>query len=536
MKRDLYLQEALRYVPHLIELSDRNLLSPTFGCFDRAYWHYRTADFPSGMFQEAVLPLALLYKLNHPLNPLFGKERIRELVIGGIEFAIRSAHADGSCDDYFPYERAAGAAAFSLYACTEAFHILGLEESHPHFLPFFKKRAENLAEKGMRESGTLSNHKALIVLAVYNTFLLVQEPLLQQKSETALLKLLSLQNSEGWFPEYEGCDPGYLTFTIDFLAKYYQKSNDVRVIEPLDRAISFAAHFLHPDGSFGGEYGSRNTFHFMPHGFELMGVQSPQALPVARAFLNSLELGTRSYIDDDRIMIHYVYNYIQAYTDYCQNSEFLQRASSELTLQSFPQGGLAVFRQGDTAAIFSTKKGNGKIFKKGKLIFSDSGVIGKSSDGVVFTSHVFGGVEAFSLESGVLKMSGKMYRQDSILFTPWTFWIFRAFLIFAARWMNENTVRKMLQKKAILKKKIPVPLTWSKEIDLHKLDKVTYTLNLQDPNWKIADLQIAADATFIYIAASQPYQPGNLLPWIDLKYLLPALSENKKAVYEHILK
>ncbi len=535
MKRDLYLKEALRYVPHLMEIADRNLLSPTFGCFDRAYWHYRTADFPSGMFQEAVLPLALLYQLEHPLNPLFKKERIRELVIGGIEFAIRSAHADGSCDDYFPYERAAGAAAFSLFACTEAARLLRLDKTHPHFLAFFKKRAENLAEKGMRESGTLSNHKALIVLAVYNTFLLIPEPQLQQKSETALLKLLGLQSSEGWFPEYEGCDPGYLTFTIDFLAKYYQRSGDVRVLEPLSRAIAFASNFMHPDGSYGGEYGSRNTFHFMPHGFELMGAQSSHALPAARAFLNSLESGTRSYIDDDRIMIHYVYDYIQAYIDYCQDSEFLKKTSDEQVIQAFPEAGLVTMRHGDNAAVFSTKKGNGKVFKKGKLVFSDSGVTGKDQNGGVFTAHVFGSVEEFSLNDGTLRMSGKMFKQDSILFTPWTFWFFRAFLIFAARWMDENTVRKMLQKKAILKKKIPVPMTWSKEVDLKRPDKITYAFNLNKEGWEPVDLLIAADATFIYIAASQPYQLGNLLPWIDLKHLLVELKRDKKAVYEHIL-
>ena len=30
--------------------------SPTYGCFDRNYWHYRIIDFPSGMAQEFVLP------------------------------------------------------------------------------------------------------------------------------------------------------------------------------------------------------------------------------------------------------------------------------------------------------------------------------------------------------------------------------------------------------------------------------------------------------------------------------------------------
>jgi len=535
MHRDLYLKEALRYLPHLMEIADRNLFSPTFGCFDRAYWHYRTADFPSGMFQEAVLPLALLYKLDHPQNPLFGKERIRELVIGGIEFAIRSAHADGSCDDYFPYERAAGAAAFSLYACTEATRLLNLQESHPHFLDFFKKRAENLIEKGMLESGTLCNHKALIVLAVYNTFLLTQEPILQQKSDMALLKLLSLQKSEGWFPEYEGCDPGYLTFTIDFLAKYYQRSGDIRVLDPLASAIAFAINFMHPDGSYGGEYGSRNTFHFMPHGFELMGKQCPEAFLAARSFLKSLELGTRSYIDDDRIMIHYVYNYLQAYLDYASGFEVMTAATTEPVMRVFPEADLVVARQGEHVAIFSTQKGNGKVFKNGKLVFSDSGVVGKDRAGKVFSSHVFGAVEKFFLKDGILSMTGKMFEQSQIVFTPWTFWLFRAFLIFAGRWMNENTIRTLLQKKAILKKKMPVPISWTKEINLKRLDQVVYTFKIEDAQWNPSDLKIASDATFIYTAASQPYQPGNLLPWVNLEAILPDLIRDREVIYTHTL-
>ncbi|HRK62386.1 MAG TPA: hypothetical protein PLY88_07565 [Candidatus Omnitrophota bacterium] len=535
MQRDLYLKEALRYLPHLMEIADRNLLSPTYGCFDRAYWHYRTSDFPSGMFQEAVLPLALLYKLNHPSNPIYGKERIKQLVIGGIDFMIKSAHADGSCDDYFPYERAAGAAAFSLYACAESARLLDLVKSHPQFMPFFKKRALNLAEKGMQESGTLSNHKALIVLAVYSVYKLTGDESLKSHAETALLKLLSLQNSEGWFPEYEGCDPGYLTFTIDFLAKYWQLSGDARVVEPLQRAVRFASHFIHPDGSYGGEYGSRNTFHFMPHGFELFGQLSPYALPSTRAFMKSLEQGTRSYIDDDRIMIHYVYNYIQAFNDYCEESEYSRSDFIVSGINFFPEAGLVSARNGKNVALFSVKKGTGKVFKNGQLVFSDSGITGKDDQDNVFTSHVFGSVEQFSIQNGLLKMQGKMFRQSHIVFTPWTFWLFRAFLIFAGRWMNENTIRKMLQKKAILKKKVPAGLHWSSEIDLNHPHKIIYQFEMDKNAPTISELKIASDATFIYIAASQPYQPGNLLSWVCLNHLIPQILRDRKAVYEHSL-
>ena len=64
--RDWYAFEAMRSLPHLLTLVDRNPLSPTFGCFDREYWHYRTVDFPCGMSQEMCLPLALAWARGLP--------------------------------------------------------------------------------------------------------------------------------------------------------------------------------------------------------------------------------------------------------------------------------------------------------------------------------------------------------------------------------------------------------------------------------------------------------------------------------------
>ena len=77
-------------------------------------------------------------------------------------YAARSAHPDGSCDDYFPFEKAAGAAAFSLLAGIESYSLLGLQNAD--LLDFFKKRADWLADH--HESGRLTNHQALIVLCL----------------------------------------------------------------------------------------------------------------------------------------------------------------------------------------------------------------------------------------------------------------------------------------------------------------------------------------------------------------------------------
>ena len=64
--RDLFAQEALAQIPKILTLLDRNIHSPTYGCFDRNFWHYKIIDFPSGMAQEFVLPLTLAYNLKIP--------------------------------------------------------------------------------------------------------------------------------------------------------------------------------------------------------------------------------------------------------------------------------------------------------------------------------------------------------------------------------------------------------------------------------------------------------------------------------------
>ncbi|MBW2284405.1 MAG: hypothetical protein JRF65_07370, partial [Deltaproteobacteria bacterium] len=158
--RDIFAVEALNHIPKILTLQDRNPHSPNYGCFDRNFWHLRITDFPSGMSQEFVYPLALAFHTDTSDNPFYQKHVLIDWVEAGIAFAAASSHKDGSCDDYYPYERAMGAAAFSLLACVESYRLLEL--SNQGLLDFFRKRAHWLAHH--QESGRLSNHQALVVI------------------------------------------------------------------------------------------------------------------------------------------------------------------------------------------------------------------------------------------------------------------------------------------------------------------------------------------------------------------------------------
>src|SRR5262249_49545318 len=143
----------------------------------------------------------------------------------GIFFAMRSSHSDGSCDDYYPNERALGATAFSFLACVEACRIIGFEE--PEIREFLARRADWLAQHN--ESGRLSNHHALIALGLTSIGNWLEIDKFTNARDQRLAKLLDWQTSEGWFPEYEGFDPGYDTLTLFCLAELQRISPNDRV-------------------------------------------------------------------------------------------------------------------------------------------------------------------------------------------------------------------------------------------------------------------------------------------------------------------
>ena len=259
--RDLFAREALAQIPKILTLLDRNPHSPTYGCFDRSFWQYKVIDFPAGMSQEFVYPLALAYHCDLPGNIYYQQPAIVEWIRAGISYACQSSHRNGSCDDYFPYERAAGAAAFSLLACLSSTTLLDLTHS-PEILNFFQRRADWLATH--QESGRLTNHQALITLCLELAGRLLKTERWESHKQERLAQVLSWQNSEGWFIEYEGCDPGYHTLTISCLARLYELNPSEKLRQAIASAVKLAGEFVHPDGSYGGEYTSRNTYNFFP--------------------------------------------------------------------------------------------------------------------------------------------------------------------------------------------------------------------------------------------------------------------------------
>ncbi|CAN5442887.1 hypothetical protein BH09SUM1_BH09SUM1_20070 [soil metagenome] len=508
--RDWYAFEAIRSLPRLIMMADKNQYSPTYGSFDRSYWHYRTMDFPCGMNQEYVLPLALAYKMDLPHNRYRGNARLRELALAGIDYAAKSSYKDGTTDDYFPYERAMGALVFSLYAMTEV--CLELGEKDPRHLEFFTRRGVWLLNHN--ETGKLANHQAFAALALYNVFLLTGDKRFQDGSNHFRDLTLSWRNPEGWFQEYEGADPGYHTCTIGFFGKLWKKTKDEKIFQALLSAVDFAHNFMHPDGSYGGEYGSRNTFHFYPHGFELMAPFSAKAGQIADTFLHrSMPMRKRYYNDDDRMAAHYVYDWMHAWHDYAPQRTGPIAAPAATEAKWYPNAKMQIVKTPSYHFVANAMKGGAfKAVSESGMFAGDTALIGELEDGRVVVTHIIAANEAaVSEDARKLTISGVFQKRKSMLPTPFKQVLFRLFMLTVGRF-NANAVRSTLQKILIVGK-APLAITFRREI-IAEDNQLTIIDEIEKPHdIKFARLSCGTDATSMYVANSNVFQESVLTPW-----------------------
>ncbi len=575
--RGRYAAAVLAEIPRIIGSLDRHPFRPTYGCFDRQFWHYRTAAFPSEMYQEAVYPLAWAYATDCPGNRWFGQEPLREWVIAALRYSARAAHADGSCDDYYPYERALGAAVFSLVAGAKTYRLLELNDAES--LAGLTRRARWVAAH--QESGRLANHHALAALALLHVSQITGDSALRAAADARVEQVLAWQHPEGWFTEYEGADPGYQSVTIGCLAEYRQLTGRDDLTPALSRAVDFCRWFLHPDGSYGGEYGSRGTYHCYPHGFELLASESAPAADLADACLEQLATGRQAFFDDDRLYAHRLVSLCAAYNHWSQSramntsptrkrggediaerldvssqrnvaSPSLARRASignfdhavcngnyMCACRSFHGAGLFVDRRDASHTIVSAARGGVfKHFAADETPITDGGLVIELVDGRqgVANQHVLSGriwhVDVNEQIGGwKLCVECKMHACRWETVTPLKQAVLHLGMLTAGRWCREF-VRKLLQRRLITAQDA-LPITFSRSIELlpnqdsAKL-RVTDRIELQDTRLKVWRMAFGVDHQAAYTAASGVYQDSILRPWTDLTEYVAELNRARR--------
>jgi len=269
-KIDVFIQGHVRRVlTHL----DRDPDSPSYGCFDRHYWHYNARDYSSSILQQSLFVLEAIRKgeVSLPIAP----DEAALLCQATVRGLTRQIDSRGGVDEYYPHEHSYVAGAFSLLAVARV--LLDWQEREPALLEgvdwdalqrltshMLERREHRHPESSSFAPPACQFAAALAALHVASRLdrLRVPESLLQQY----LARLLQAQHDEGWFDEYGGPDFGYLSVTLDALADIHQVTGAPEVQASLDRAVAFLCEVIGPDGAIPFELGCRNTEYFYPFG------------------------------------------------------------------------------------------------------------------------------------------------------------------------------------------------------------------------------------------------------------------------------
>jgi hypothetical protein len=370
----IYLQQVLGEMPRLLGLLDRNLLSNTYGCFDRQYWQYNTIDTPSARSQEAVLTLALLYEIKG--TPYYKNKLILEWINSGIEFWMKIQRKNGSFNEWYPNENSFVATAFSGYAISETILLLkGKISKKNEILKCMEKAGEWLMKKKEKR---VQNQEAGALIFIYNLYILTKKEKYNRYCRIKSKDIAGSQTKEGWFYEYGGADIGYLSLMIDYLVKYYKKSGDSSILKTINKSIDFISYFIHPNLTAGGEYGSRNTEYLIPSGFEIMSKENDIAPKISegiRKGIKNKEIISPSSLDD-RYLTYITYNWLHAYKS-SNNLKINKKDDYKLFSKEFKLAKIYIISEKDFHMVINYGKGGvfKLVSKKSGNVIYDGGVL-----------------------------------------------------------------------------------------------------------------------------------------------------------------
>lgn len=522
--RHVYAQKALNQLPRLLSNLDRNPFSPTYGCFHRDYWLDKTSDFPDAVRQFAVHALALVYSHEFPGSPYYQQPKIRDWAIAGLDYWASIQHADGSFDEFYPFERGwVGPTAFTTFTSVEAFTLLKRDMPQDVALRvrLAIRRAAYFIAAGEAEEDHLANHHAMACLAVWKAYELLGEPDLLEGYQRLWNGFLDYHREEGWAREYDGVDPGYLSATVSFLAKIYQTNPLPEILDVLQKSVEFSSYFAYPNGFFGGSMGSRNTLHFYAHGYEVIGNTIPLAAAVAEKMLIGLSQDKLVPPDiiSDRYVVYRVPEFLQAYLDYTPRPANLPPLPYEREpfRRYFPGARIFAATLPRHYVLANLAKGGVvKVFDRvsGDLLFNDCGLLGELDNGQVVTSQwVDPSYSAHGDDTG-WSVGGNLNAVPSNkLFNPLKHILFRGALV-AFGWNTSfsHALKGGIRKTLMLGRR-PVPLTFQRQMQLDDAEgviRLTDELCRTDETVQVQRMLVGDEFFVRYVPQSRYFQRQEL--------------------------
>jgi len=363
-------------LPRILTQVCRDPGSPAYGSFDRNWWHYKIRDFSSIIIQQGGY-LTYLYSCFNKYASY--KVKLEEIAKASVYFWAKRANKYGAFEEYYPWEKGYPPAAFSTLAIAKLIERFDISDQKidkalkvvaSQLISRFETKAANQQVAGLAALAVIKRIKPQLVT--------------DHEFEKVTKKTLDLQNSEGWFVEYDGPDLGYLSVTMDCLWDLYDYTGNQKFYHANVKALNFLAPFVNYARSNIGMHNARNTDYIVPYG--ITRFLNDQDKPVQKQAQSIFE-NLYSHIDndhffmaiDDRYWIHYIGHSV------ARSELFLKEQSISLNKPEnienavvtdkriFSNSGHLIFNKLHYQVLMSANKGGVITVKNGNSSYSNFG-------------------------------------------------------------------------------------------------------------------------------------------------------------------
>lgn len=477
-----YFQLAHEKFNHVLSLIDREEFSQTYGCGDRVFWCWKFTDFPGARFQEYIYYACYFYAHNKEYNPWYKSPYLLKIISAGFHYWSKIQYSNGSFDEAYPHEKSLAAVSFTCFYLSEGY-LLVQDDLDAETVNIFKTSLNKAAfwlNRADEYHGFLSNHLAVAAAACLHAALILKNDSYKNRSNYFLKKIYAHQDTEeGWMEEYSGADIGYQSHGTFYLARVWQLTKNTELLNALKKANEFLSYFVHPDGTIGGDYGSRNTTFFFPAGYEILKDVCPAAnaiISFLRPFVLMKETVGITQMDSYNLY-PMTNNYLFAESNFDEfsnsNKDVQPLPWQNILTKHFNNSGHFIFSKETYYSILAINKGGVlRVWNKKnqKLLFQSAGYTTKI--GSHYFSNQAQNKNKCRINNHEVVVEAPLVKINQVLFHPLKFIAFRFLNITVLRFNQINLWVKDLIVKALVSKKEPsnIELKRSVHFNENKID------------------------------------------------------------------
>jgi hypothetical protein len=367
-----YLIPLLNQVyPRILTQVNRDPHSTTYGCFDRNWWHYKIRDYPSIILQQGGYFLMELAQMETYKEH---RESFLKLAKGTLDFWVERSLKKGAYEEYYPWEDGYPPLAFSTLAMAKIADQLNINSTE------LDRALKIAARKLQSRFESQAANQQIAGLAALSVIQKIRPAMVSpEKFEELSQKTLSLQDTEGWYMEYDGPDLGYLSVSLDCLWDLYDYTQDSRFLESAEKAAQFICDTVLFNQGPIGMNNARNTDYIVPYGLvRFVGYPnktlSKSLNQLITLLYDSIEEPTHFFkAVDDRYWCHYIGHSVARAAQLLDSSKPIETEKHSSSSRTFPHAGYWMQQYKNHTLMVSAKKGGILTLKKDDFRYFDFG-------------------------------------------------------------------------------------------------------------------------------------------------------------------